>query len=86
MSKLDDLYRLHRLLDGRRTGLSRADLIGTHGFARATLARLVSDLRDKLNAPLIHDKDRGGYSHPGCWLHGPATLSSKPVVTRTHRA
>ncbi len=77
MSKLDELYRLHRLLDGRRTGMSRATLIGEHGFARSTLGRLVADLRDKLNAPLIHDKDRGGYRYdtadgrfalPGLWF------------------
>ena len=77
MSKLDELYRLHRLLDGRRTGISRADLIGVHGYARATLARLIADLRDKLNAPLIHDKERGGYRYdttdgrfalPGLWF------------------
>ncbi|MFN3715245.1 MAG: helix-turn-helix transcriptional regulator [Thiobacillus sp.] len=77
MSKLDELYRLHRLLDGRRTGIARADLIGAHGFARATLARLIADLRDKLNAPLIHDKERGGYRYdtadgrfalPGLWF------------------
>lgn len=77
MSKIDELYRLHRLLDGRRTGISRADLIGAHGFARATLARLIADLRDKLGAPLIHDKERGGYRYdiadgrfalPGLWF------------------
>lgn len=77
MSKLDELYRLHRLLDGRRTGISRAALIGEHGFARSTLGRLVADLRNKLNAPLIHDKDRGGHRYdtadgrhelPGLWF------------------
>jgi predicted DNA-binding transcriptional regulator YafY len=77
LSKLDDLYRLHRLLDGRRTGISRTDLINLHGFARATLARLIADLRDKLSAPLIHDKERGGYRYdttdgrfalPGLWF------------------
>ena len=90
MSKLDELYRLHRLLDGRRTGLSRADLIGTHGFARATLARLVADLRDKLNAPLIHDKERGGYRYdtadgrfalPGLWFTADELLA---LVTLKH--
>jgi predicted DNA-binding transcriptional regulator YafY len=90
LSKLDDLYRLHRLLDGRRTGLSRADLIGTHSFARATLARLVADLRDKLNAPLIHDKERGGYRYdttdgrfalPGLWLTADELLA---LVTLKH--
>ena len=63
MSKLDDLYRLHRLLDGRRTPMPRAQLIGAHGFTRATLSRLIADLRYKLGAPLIHDKERGGYRY-----------------------
>lgn len=63
MSKLDELYRLHRLIDGRRTGLPRAALITEHGFSRSTLSRLIADLRDKLGAPLIHDKDRNGYRY-----------------------
>lgn len=90
MSKLDELYRLHRLLDGRRTGIPRADLIGAHDFARSTLARLIRDLRDKLGAPLIHDNERGGYryntadgSHPlpGLWF-SPAELLA--LVTLKH--
>lgn len=90
MSKLDELYRLHRLLDGRRTGLSRADLIGEHGFARATLSRLIADLRDKLNAPLIHDRERGGYRYdttdgrfalPGLWFTADELLA---LVTLKH--
>ena len=90
MSKLDELYRLHRLLDGRRSGIPRADLIGAHGFARATLARLIADLRDKLNAPLIHDKERGGYRYdttdgrfalPGLWFTADELLA---LVTLKH--
>jgi predicted DNA-binding transcriptional regulator YafY len=90
LSKLDELYRLHRLLDGRRTGLPRAELIGTHGFARATLARLIADLRDKLNAPLIHDKERGGYRYdttdgrfalPGLWFSADELLA---LITLKH--
>lgn len=90
MSKLDELYRLHHLLDGRRTGIARATLIGEHGFARATLARLIADLRDKLNAPLIHDKDRGGYRYdttdvrfalPGLWFTADELLA---LVTLKH--
>jgi len=77
LSKFDELYRLHRLLDGRRTGIPRAALIGDHGFARSTLARLIANLRDKLGAPLVHDGDRGGYRYdtadghhslPGLWF------------------
>jgi predicted DNA-binding transcriptional regulator YafY len=44
LSKLDELYRLHRLLDGRRTGLPRAALIAEHGFSRSTLTRHIADL------------------------------------------
>ncbi|MHB0983459.1 MAG: helix-turn-helix transcriptional regulator, partial [Thiobacillus sp.] len=90
LSKLDELYRLHRLLDGRRTGLPRAALIAEHGFSRSTLTRLIADLRDKLGAPLIHDSERGGYrydtadgSHtlPGLWFT-PAELQA--LVTLKH--
>lgn len=90
MSKLDEIYRLHRLLDGRRTGISRATLIGEHGFARSTLTRLIADLRDRLGAPLIHDSERGGYRYdtadgrhalPGLWFT-PAELQA--LVTLKH--
>lgn len=90
MSKLDELYRLHRLLDGRRTGLPRAALITEHGFSRSTLARLIADLRDKLNAPLIHDPERGGYRYdtadgrhplPGLWFSADELLA---LVTLKH--
>ncbi|HUX31495.1 MAG TPA: WYL domain-containing protein [Thiobacillus sp.] len=90
MSKLDEIYRLHRLLDGRRTGLPRAALIAEHGFSRSTLTRLIADLRDRLGAPLIHDSERGGYrydtadgSHalPGLWFT-PAELHA--LVTLKH--
>ncbi|WP_018508657.1 helix-turn-helix transcriptional regulator [Thiobacillus thioparus] len=90
MSKLDEIYRLHRLLDGRRTGISRAVLIGEHGFARSTLARLIADLRDKLGAPLVHDPDRGGYRYdtadgrhlmPGLWFTADELLA---LVTLKH--
>lgn len=77
MSKLDELYRLHHLLDGRRTGISRTTLIHDHGFSRSSLTRLIRDLRDKLGAPLINDRERGGYRYdtangrhhlPGLWF------------------
>ncbi len=90
MSKLDELYRLHRLLDGRRTGLPRAALITEHGFPRSTLTRLIADLRDKLGAPLINDRERGGYrydttdSHhplPGLWFSADELLA---LITLKH--
>lgn len=90
MSKLDEIYRLHRLLDGRRTGLPRAALIAEHGFSRSTLTRLIADLRDKLGAPIVCDFERGGYRYdtadgrhalPGVWF-SPAELLA--LVTLKH--
>jgi len=90
LSKLDEIYRLHRLLDGRRTGLPRAALIAEHGFSRSTLTRIIADLRDKLGAPIVCDPYRGGYRYdtadgrhalPGLWF-SPAELLA--LVTLKH--
>ncbi|MCL4470479.1 MAG: WYL domain-containing protein [Gammaproteobacteria bacterium] len=90
MSKFDELYRLHRLLDGRRTGIPRAALIGEHGFSRSTLTRLIADLRDKLGAPIVNDRERGGYRYdtadgrhplPGLWFTANELLA---LVTLKH--
>jgi proteasome accessory factor C len=90
LSKFDEIYRLHRLLDGRRTGFPRASLIGEHGFSRSTLTRLIADLRDKLGAPIICDHERGGYRYdtadgrhplPGLWF-SPSELLA--LVTLKH--
>ena len=90
MSRLDEIYRLHGLLDGRRTGIARADLVRDHGFAASTLARLVRDLREKLGAPLVHDAERGGYRYdtadgrfglPGLWFSADELLT---LVTLKH--
>ena len=77
MSKLDDLYRLHNLLDGRRTPIARQALADKLELTRSTLTRLIADLRDKLGAPLIFDRELGGYRYdsadgrhhlPGLWF------------------
>ncbi len=79
MSRLDDLYRLHRLLDGRRSAISRQTLMEQSEFSRSKLTRLIADLRDRLGAPLIFDQEHGGYRFdtadgcfelPGLWFTG----------------
>ena len=79
MSRLDDLYRLHRLLDGRRTVISRQTLLDELEISRSKLIRLIADLRDKLGAPLIFDQEHSGYRYstadsrhhlPGLWFTG----------------
>ena len=77
MSKLDDLYRLHRLLDCRRSTISRQTLIDELEISRSKLTRLIADLRNQLGAPLIFDAAHNGYRYdtadghhslPGLWL------------------
>ncbi len=89
MSKPDDLYRLHRLLDGRRSAISRQTLIDELEISRSKLTRLIADLRNQLGAPLIFDAAYNGYRYdtadghhplPGLWftsaeLHALITLN-----------
>ena len=79
MSRLDDLYRLHRLLDGRRTAISRQTLLDKLEISRSKLTRLIADLRDRLGAPFVFDRDHSGYRFdtadgrfelPGLWFTG----------------
>ncbi len=77
MSRPDDLYRLHRLLDGRRSTISRQTLIDELEISRSKLTRLIADLRNQFGAPLIFDAVYNGYRYdtadghhslPGLWL------------------
>ncbi len=79
MSRLDDLYRLHRLLDGRRAAISRQTLLDELKVTRSKLTRLIADLREKFGAPLIFDQEYSGYRFdtadsrfelPGLWFTG----------------
>ena len=79
MSRLDDLYRLHRLLDGRRTAISRQTLMDELAISRSKLTRLIADLRGRVGAPLVFDQEYNGYRFntadgrfelPGLWFTG----------------
>jgi proteasome accessory factor C len=69
MTKLDNLYRLHRILNGRRVGISRQSLMQQLGIGRSTLTRLIANLRDMLGAPIIYDGERGGYRYDSAESH-----------------
>lgn len=77
MDKFDRIYELHRLFAGRRTPLSMDDIMARMECSKATAKRGIEMLRDQLNAPLVFDRDRGGYLYaegqdawelPGLWL------------------
>ena len=85
MSHIERLYRLKSLLDGGRC-LARERLLTDLGISSATLKRDLAHLRDRMNAPVVWDRERRGYrldAHqglagtqyelPGLWLSADAT-------------
>lgn len=80
MSQTERLYRIKSYLDAGRC-LSRPVLLGEFGISPATLKRDLAHLRDRMNAPIVFDRERGGwkldrhaagigtqYELPGLWL------------------
>lgn len=78
MSRRERLYHLHDILRQRRTPVSRQTLMEELGCSQATLYRLISELRDRLGAPLEQDGDGRGFFYdrslaghfelPGLWI------------------
>lgn len=78
MDKYERIFRLHRILAGRRTPIAVGELIERlEHCSKATLYRDMAFLRDELGAPL--DSDNGGliyrpapngraYELPGLWF------------------
>ena len=71
------VYDIHRLLDGRRTPLSRTDILNELAIDRSTFYRIKSFMVDQLFAPIetirgqgyIYDVSGGKhYELPGVWF------------------
>ena len=80
MSQTERLYRLKSFLDAGRC-LTRQFLLHEFGTSPATVKRDIAHLRDRMNAPVVFDRERGGwrldrqaatlgtqYELPGLWL------------------
>ncbi len=65
MSDFDRAFQLHRLLQGRRTGIPFADLERQLECRRSSVRRALSFLRDQLGAPLVYDPELCGYRYQG---------------------
>lgn len=90
MDRLTRIYRLHQILSARRYPVSRATLEAELECSRATLTRVIAEMRDLLGAPIEYDADLGGYRYghdafelPGLWftpseLH--ALLAAKKLL------
>ena len=77
MDKFDRIFRLHAVLDGRKSAIPARDLLEKLGCSRATLHRDIALLKDYLHAPVEFDPDGGGYRFstasgtfelPGLWF------------------
>lgn len=60
MSMLERIYRIDKLLANRRF-VTRRELETKLGISWATLKRDLSYMRDRLHAPIIYDRELGGY-------------------------
>ena len=80
MTPAERLYRLKHLLDSHRC-LPKNRLLAELEVSHATLKRDIAHLRDRMNAPVVFDRERGGYrldaaqalvgiqyELPGLWL------------------
>jgi proteasome accessory factor C len=90
MDKFDRVFQLHGILAGRRTPVPLEDLMARLECSKATVHRIISIMRDNLNAPIVvsHDgyryeqNDRAeAYQLPGLWFTAPE-LQALAVVQR----
>jgi predicted DNA-binding transcriptional regulator YafY len=69
------VYQLHELLRGRRTALPKLRIMAHLQCSERTVKRVIEFMRDYLRAPLIFDRENGGYRYgddtyelPGLWF------------------
>lgn len=85
MSQLERLHRINGLIQDRNV-ISFGDLMHELEVSRATLKRDLQFLRERFNAPLVFDRDAGGYRYdkpmrgprfelPGMWFSSEEVLA-----------
>mgnify|MGYP006200789563 CR=1 FL=1 len=89
MSEIDRLYRYKTLLSSRRA-MSREDILNALEISPATFKRDLAKLRDRLNSPIVFDRDLGGYrlekadnatELPGFWFSQDEILALMTIQT-----
>lgn len=79
MDRLQRIYKLHRIISSRRYPVSRATLEKELECSRATVKRIIEEMKLHFNAPLEYDRERNGYYYdtqegqafelPGIWFN-----------------
>lgn len=85
MHRTERLYRIDQLIH-QHTVIAFGALMRELEVSRATLKRDIAYMRDRLNAPIVHDPERGGYCFapsslgpqyglPGLWFNDREVLA-----------
>jgi proteasome accessory factor C len=92
MDKFDRIFQIHSILSNRRTPIDADSLMARLECSRATMFRLIGEMKNILGAPIEFDSERGGfiytqtaegqrYDLPGLWF-SPSELQSLAVMQR----
>jgi proteasome accessory factor C len=79
LDRFDRIFELNRILQGARHPVSRRRLEQELECSRATVKRIIEDMRLYLNAPIVYDREYNGYRYdqsegemyelPGLWFN-----------------
>jgi predicted DNA-binding transcriptional regulator YafY len=79
VDRFDRIFELNRILQSARHPVSRRRLQEDLECSRATIKRIIEDMRLYLNAPIVYDRARNGYRYaqgdgdmyelPGLWFN-----------------
>ncbi|MCG6896394.1 MAG: WYL domain-containing protein [Thiocapsa sp.] len=79
MDRFDRIFELNRILQAARYPVSRRRLQEELECSRATVKRIIEDMRLYLNAPIVYDREHNGYRYdlaegamyelPGLWFN-----------------
>jgi predicted DNA-binding transcriptional regulator YafY len=79
VDRFDRIFELNRILQGARHPVSRKRLEDELECSRATVKRIIEDMRLYLNAPIVYDREHNGYRYdqsegamyelPGLWFN-----------------
>lgn len=70
MNATERLYKIDHLLRSRQV-VPLATLLAELGVSRATFKRDLETMRDRMNAPIVYDRERGGYRFDDAPQAGP---------------
>lgn len=79
MDRLQRIYKLHRVISSRRYPVPRTVLEQELECSRATVKRIIEEMKLYFNAPITYDRERNGYYYntqngqvfelPGVWFN-----------------